>query len=100
GPYAILVIPLLVEGGVDRSRTVRVLVVDCPEALQVERVVRRSGLSEAEARAIIAAQATRERRLAAADDVIDNGGAPEALSAQVSRLHEKYLTLARPRTAS
>ncbi|HKW38135.1 MAG TPA: dephospho-CoA kinase [Burkholderiales bacterium] len=94
-PYAILVIPLLVENGVDRSRTARVLVVDCPEACQIERVRRRSGLSEAEVRAILSSQATRERRLAAADDVIDNSGAQEKLAGQVSRLHEKYLTLAR-----
>lgn len=93
-PYAILVIPLLVESGVDRSRTVRVLVVDCPEAGQLERVMRRSGLPEAEVRAILSSQATREQRLAAADDVIDNSGAPEALEGQISRLHEKYLTLA------
>jgi dephospho-CoA kinase len=100
GPYALLVIPLLVEGGVDRSRTARVLVVDCPEAVQLARVVQRSGLSEAEVRAILASQATREQRLAAADDVIDNGGAPQALEGQVARLHEKYLTFARLRTAS
>jgi len=99
-PYAILVIPLLVEGGVDRSRTARVLVVDCPERVQIERVVRRSRLPDPEVRAIIASQATREARLAAADDVIDNGGAPEALEAQVSRLNEKYLTLARASTSS
>jgi dephospho-CoA kinase len=99
-PYAMLVIPLLVEGGVDRSRTQRVLVVDCPESSQIERVVRRSGLSETEVRAILASQATREQRLAAADDVIDNSGAPGALEGQVLRLHEKYLTLARSKTAS
>jgi dephospho-CoA kinase len=100
-PYAILVIPLLVESGVDRSRAARVLVVDCAEDLQIERVMRRSGLPEAEVRAILASQATRERRLAAADDVIDNSGAPELLEGQVSRLHEKYLTLApRAKTAS
>jgi dephospho-CoA kinase len=100
GPYAILVIPLLVEGGVDRSRTARVLVVDCPEAAQIERVTRRSGLPESEVRAILAAQASRAARLAAADDVIDNSGPIEALAGQVSRLHEKYLTLARSSTAS
>jgi len=100
GPYAMLVIPLLVEGGVDRSRTPRVLVVDCPETVQIERVMRRSGLAEAEVRAILAAQASRPERLSAADDVIDNSGAPSALEGQVSRLHEKYLTLARSRTAS
>ena len=94
-------IPLLVESGVDRSRIARVLVVDCPETLQFERVMRRSGLPDTEVRAIIASQATRGQRLAAADDVIDNGGAIEALEGQVSRLNEKYLTLAsQSRTAS
>ena len=100
-PYAILVIPLLVESGVDRSRYARVLVVDCPEEQQVERAMRRSGLSEMEVRAILAAQATREQRLAQADDVIDNSGTPEALERQVSHLNEKYLTLAvRSKTTS
>ena len=100
-PYVILVVPLLVEGGADRSRCARVLVVDCTEAQQVERVVRRSGFSETEVRAILAAQATREQRLARADDVIDNSGTPEALERQVSRLNEKYLTLAaQSKTAS
>jgi dephospho-CoA kinase len=92
--YTIVVVPLLVEGGLDRSRYARVLVVDCTEAQQIERAMRRSGLSEGEVRDILAAQATRERRLAVADDVIDNSGAPEALERQVSRLHGKYLTLA------
>ena len=92
--YAILVVPLLVEGGIDRSRYARVLVVDCTEAQQIERAMRRSGLSESEVRDILAAQATREQRLALADDVIDNSGAPEALDRQISRLHGKYLTLA------
>jgi dephospho-CoA kinase len=100
-PYAILVVPLLVEGGVDRSRYSRVLVVDCTEAQQVERAMRRSGLSEKEVRAILAAQATREQRLARADDVIDNSGTPRALEPQVSHLDEKYLTLAaQSKTAS
>jgi dephospho-CoA kinase len=101
GAYAILVVPLLVESGVDRSRYARVLVVDCTEAQQLERAMRRSGLSETEVRAILAAQATREQRLAQADDVIDNSGTPEALEHQVSNLNEKYLTLAAgSRTAS
>ena len=93
-PYVILVVPLLVEGGADRSRCARVLVVDCTEAQQIERAMRRSGLSETQVRAILAAQATREQRLARADDVIDNSGTPEALERQVSHLNEKYLTLA------
>jgi dephospho-CoA kinase len=95
GPYAILVVPLLAEGGVDRSRYQRVLVVDCSEAQQIERVMRRSGLPENEVRDILASQATREQRLAMADDVIDNRGDPEALERQVSALNEKYITLAR-----
>jgi dephospho-CoA kinase len=94
GAYAILVVPLLAEGGIDRSRYARVLVVDCTEAQQIERAMRRSGLPESEVRDILAAQATREQRLALADDVIDNSGALGALERQVSRLHEKYLTLA------
>lgn len=92
--YAILVVPLLAEGGIDRSRYARVLVVDCTEAQQVERATRRSGLSESEVRDILTAQATREQRLALADDVIDNSGPPDALEPEVSRLHRQYLTLA------
>lgn len=95
GPYAILVVPLLAEGGVDRSRYQRVLVVDCSEAQQIERVMRRSALSENEVRDILASQATREERLAIADDVIDNRGDPEALERKVASLNEKYITLAR-----
>ena len=100
-PYSILVIPLLAEGGIDRSRYERVLVVDCTEVQQIERAMRRSGLSEKEVRDILAAQATREQRLSLADDVIDNRGPREALERQVSRLNQKYLTLAgNSRTAS
>ncbi len=74
GPYVVHVVPLLVESPGFRERYQRVLVVDCPEALQVARVRQRSGLAEAEIRRIIAAQIQRETRLAAADDVIDNSG--------------------------
>jgi len=77
------------------ARYQRVLVVDCSEAQQIERVMRRSALSEKEVRDILASQATREERLAMADDVIDNRGDPEALERQVSSLNERYLTLAR-----
>ena len=98
--YVVLVVPLLVESGVDRSRYSRVLVVDCTEAQQIERVKRRSGLSDEEVRDILSVQATRERRLAHADEVIDNSGGPEALGPQVALLHEKYLTLAGAAKAS
>ena len=91
GPYVIHVVPLLVESPDYRSRVDRVLVIDAPEDLQVERVRSRGGLSEAEVRAIVAAQATRAQRLAAADDVIENRGTIEALREQVAALHRKYL---------
>ena len=91
GPYVIHVVPLLVESPDYRSRVDRVLVIDAPEELQVERVRSRSGLSEAQVRAIVAAQATRAQRLAAADDLIENRGTIEALREQVAALHRKYL---------
>ena len=94
-PYVIAAVPLLVESGDWRGRYDRVLVVDCPPEVQVERVMARSALPRAQVDAILAAQATRAQRLAAADDVIDNGGPPAALDAQVARLHEAYAGLSR-----
>ncbi len=91
GPYVIHVVPLLIESRDYRRRVDRVLVVDCPEELQVARVRARSGLSENEVRAIVRTQASRAERLAAADDVIDNGGDLDALRKQVAALHQKYL---------
>ncbi|MHB1373528.1 MAG: dephospho-CoA kinase [Thauera sp.] len=91
GAYVILAVPLLIESGTYRERCDRICVVDCPEALQVARVRARNGLAEAQIRAIMAAQASRNQRLAAADDVIDNGGDLAALHAQVQRLHAAYL---------
>jgi dephospho-CoA kinase len=95
-PYVVHVVPLLVESPGYRERVQRVLVVDCPEELQIERVRSRSGLAAAEVRRIIATQMPRAQRLAAADDVLDNSGDPAALEAQVARLHRRYLELARP----
>ena len=98
GPYVILMIPLLVESGgakpPGRDRYRRIAVVDCPAEIQVARVMARSGLSDPQVRAIMAAQASREQRLAAADDVIDNAGLAQALRPQVERLHRQYLALA------
>ena len=94
GPYVVHVVPLLVESPDYRERFGRVLVVDCPEALQIERVRQRSGLPEEEVRRILSTQAQRDKRLAAADDVIDNSGPVAALQHQVQKLHEKYLALA------
>jgi dephospho-CoA kinase len=93
GPYRIVVVPLLVEGHHWRSRVDRVLVVDCPRALQIERVIQRSGLALEQIEAILDAQATREERLAQADDVIDNAGAPGALTDQINALHAEYYQL-------
>lgn len=94
GRYVILMIPLLVESGDPRARCDRVLVVDCPEAEQIRRVMARSHLARAEVEAIMASQASRAARLAAADDVVDNGGDPAGIGAQVDALHHKYLALA------
>jgi dephospho-CoA kinase len=95
GPYVIHVVPLLVESTAYRQRVARVLVVDCPESVQLERVRRRSGLSEDEVKRIIGAQSKREDRLAAADDVIDNSGTLDALHKQVRELHARYLAESR-----
>ena len=96
GPYVVHVVPLLIESPDYRGRVDRVLVVDCPEEAQVERVRARSGLSEDEVRRIMRSQVSRAERLAAADDVIDNGGSRDALRRQVAALHQKYLQFARP----
>jgi dephospho-CoA kinase len=91
GPYLMYVVPLLIESGSWRGRVGRVLAIDCPEAMQVARVKARSGLDDAQVRAIMAAQVTRAQRLAGADDVIVNDDGLEALGPQVTRLHAFYL---------
>jgi dephospho-CoA kinase len=94
GLYLMYVVPLLVESGSWKDRVSRVLVVDCPEQLQVARVKSRSGLAEAQIAAIMANQATRAQRLAVADDVIRNDADAQALLPQVDRVHALYLQLA------
>jgi dephospho-CoA kinase len=96
-PYVLVAIPLLAEGGGARGRFDRVLVVDCPADVQVERVMRRSGLARTQVDAIMAAQASREQRLGMADDVVDNGGSPDALPAQVERIDALYRRLSTQR---
>ena len=91
GPYVIFVVPLLIESGDYRSRVQRVAVVDCPEAVQLERARSRSNLSAEEVRRIIASQVPRAHRRAAADDVIDNSGTLDALHKRVRELHLAYL---------
>jgi dephospho-CoA kinase len=95
GPYVIVVVPLLIESGKWKTRVNRVLTVDCSVETQISRVMSRNNFSREQVLAIIARQATREARLAAADDVIDNDNAPlDALKAQVDAQHRVYLALA------
>jgi dephospho-CoA kinase len=96
GPYVVLSIPLLVEGN-SSGRWDRVLVVDADESLQLRRMMSRDAVSEAEARATLAAQASRAARLAAADDVLVNSGTVAELRQAVDRLHRRYLELAAAR---
>jgi len=93
GPYGILVVPLLLERA-GASRVDRVLVVDCPEDVQLRRVAARSALSDDEVRAIMATQLARPERLARADDVIDNSGPVTAIAPQVEALDRRYRELA------
>jgi dephospho-CoA kinase len=95
GPYVVHVVPLLIESPDYRRRVNRVLVVDVPEETQVERVRRRSGLTTVEVQAIMRTQLPRAERLAAADDVVDNSGARDAMRKQVAALHQKYLQFAK-----
>jgi dephospho-CoA kinase len=93
-PYVLIAVPLLLETGAYKDFINRVLVVDCDEALQVERTMRRSGLSVDEVRTIMAAQLPRQERLARADDVLRNDNDMAALRSQVAALHARYLALA------
>ena len=92
--YVVLVVPLLVESKTYRACVARVAVVDCSEETQVARVMARNGLTREEVRRIMATQATRAERRAAADDVIDNDRDMAMLRAQVGVLHRLYLKLA------
>lgn len=93
--YGLLVIPLLAENQGDYRWLDRVLVVDVPESLQIQRLMRRDAVDQALAQAMVSAQATREQRLAIADDVHDGSGSIEALPERAAALHERYRVLAR-----
>ena len=95
-PYAILVVPLLVETSFS-SLVDRILVVDCPESAQLERLMRRDAIPRPEALAMLRAQVDRATRLKAAHDIIDNTGTPEVTRRQVELLHRRYLDLAAQR---
>jgi dephospho-CoA kinase len=92
--YVVLVVPLLVESGTYRNRVSRVVVVDCAESTQIERVMARNGLAREEVQRIMATQATRAERLEVADDTINNDTDISALRRQIEVLHRKYLPLA------
>lgn len=92
-PYILWVVPLLVENGL-YAKADRVLVVDVPKETQIERTMLRDRVSRQHAEHILAAQATREQRLAVADDVIENMGSPDVIASAVARLHAKYQRLA------
>jgi dephospho-CoA kinase len=92
-PYCILDVPILVESGLD-ALVDRILVVDAPVELQVQRLVARDGIGHDLALRMLAAQAGRDQRLARADDVILNAGPPERVREAVARLHAFYLQLA------
>ena len=94
GPYCMLAIPLLVENRAEYEWVDRVLVVDAPETLQIERLMRRDGVTRDAAQRVLDAQSARAQRLAIADDVIVNDGEEAALDSQVAALHARYLELA------
>ena len=92
-PYVLWVVPLLVENQLQHQAD-RVLVIDVDEATQIARTQQRDQISRAQVQRILAAQATRQQRLACADDIIDNSGEPEEALPQVAELHQRYLRLA------
>ncbi len=87
-PYVLLVVPLLVESGLFRDADC-VIVVDVPEQVQLERLCARDGIDQEQARAMLEAQASREQRLAVADEVLNNTGSVQALQSAVHALHLK-----------
>lgn len=98
-PYCLVGIPLLAERS-GHSYLDRVLVVDCPEEVQIERVMSRDKLTASEVAAIMGSQASRQERLAIADDVVTNTSDLTAIHAQVDLLHDRYLELARDRNGA
>lgn len=95
--YAILCVPLMVEKR-GYENVDRLLVVDCPEELQIARVMARDELTQPQVEAIMQTQATRESRLAVADDVVENSDTLEALRPQVDRLHQRYVQAAKSKS--
>jgi len=94
GPYVIMMNPILVETADQDRRFDRVVVVDCPEEVQIKRVVARNGLHDDEVRRIMAAQVSRQARLAHATDVVDNSGGMADIPPKVAKLHARFLDMA------
>lgn len=96
-PYALLVIPLMVENNL-QSMADRILVVDVSPETQIRRTMQRDSVPETQVKAILASQADRKQRLAIANDVILNDGDKENLLSQITQLHQKYLSLSAEQT--
>ncbi len=92
-PYCVVEIPLLIEAGM-QNLVDRILTMDCPEELQLQRALQRGVHSEEQIKAFISSQVTRERRLAISNDIIENTGDMPTLIKRVEQLHELYLSLA------
>ena len=92
-PYCIIVVPLFLESG-RGYETDRLLVIDVPIEVQRERLAQRDSTTPEQIEQILNSQATRDERLSAADDVIDNTASPDALAARVAELHQQYLSQA------
>jgi dephospho-CoA kinase len=92
-PYCIIVVPLFLESG-RGYETDRLLVIDVPIEVQRERLAQRDGTTPEQIEQILNSQATRDERLSAADDVIDNTVSPDTLAARVAELHQQYLSQA------
>lgn len=90
--YQVLVVPLFFESDRYQAITHKTLVIDCDETLQTQRAMARSGLSETEVKAMMAAQVSRETRRKLSDEVIENNGSVEELAAKINELHKKLIT--------
>lgn len=99
GPYCLLAIPLLAENITHYRWVDRVLLIDVPESVQIERLIARDHIDETLARRMLSQQASRAERLALADDVIENSGDEAALDSAVAKLHQRYLVLATQHSA-
>jgi len=99
-PYLVFVVPLLIESGNWLPLLDYLVVVDCPEEAQIERVMHRSKLPRNEVEKIIKAQASRQERIAHADMVIENQSSLNKLQAEVMKLHQKILQIQKDRTSS